>query len=149
MRCIGCGYQLIGLPEPRCPECGRAFDPADPGTFSTKTRSGRRELLKAIGGIVLMSLPLLLAWRLDTASNMVQSVGAVFQFVAGIAGPACMIGGFVLEAHVLDRSWIVLRRGREWIEGPAFMIAALFVSGLIVVLGGFLLLALLASSLRF
>ena len=26
-RCIGCGYLLLGLPEPRCPECGRAFYP--------------------------------------------------------------------------------------------------------------------------
>lgn len=26
--CIGCGYLLYGLPEPRCPECGRPFDPA-------------------------------------------------------------------------------------------------------------------------
>ena len=26
-RCIGCGYLLLGLPQPRCPECGRAFYP--------------------------------------------------------------------------------------------------------------------------
>lgn len=24
--CIECGYNLTGLPEPRCPECGREFD---------------------------------------------------------------------------------------------------------------------------
>ncbi len=24
-RCPGCGYLLIGLPERRCPECGRPF----------------------------------------------------------------------------------------------------------------------------
>lgn len=28
-RCQGCGYLLRDLPEPRCPECGRTFDPAD------------------------------------------------------------------------------------------------------------------------
>lgn len=27
-RCIGCGYILVGLPEPRCPECGMPFDKA-------------------------------------------------------------------------------------------------------------------------
>ena len=27
-RCEGCGYFLIGLTTPRCPECGRPFDPA-------------------------------------------------------------------------------------------------------------------------
>jgi hypothetical protein len=26
--CRGCGYDLRGLTEPRCPECGRRFDPA-------------------------------------------------------------------------------------------------------------------------
>jgi hypothetical protein len=25
--CEGCGYLLVGLSEPRCPECGRGFDP--------------------------------------------------------------------------------------------------------------------------
>jgi hypothetical protein len=28
-RCWECGYLLRGLPTPRCPECGRRFDPAD------------------------------------------------------------------------------------------------------------------------
>ncbi len=27
-RCLCCGYNLTGLIEPRCPECGTAFDPA-------------------------------------------------------------------------------------------------------------------------
>ncbi len=27
--CDGCGYALRGLPAPRCPECGLAFDPAE------------------------------------------------------------------------------------------------------------------------
>lgn len=31
--CLGCGYRLRGLPEPRCPECGRPFDPDDPRTM--------------------------------------------------------------------------------------------------------------------
>ena len=30
---MNCGYMLRGLPEPVCPECGRAFDPADPTTY--------------------------------------------------------------------------------------------------------------------
>lgn len=32
-RCLTCNYALHGLAEPRCPECGRAFDPDDPDTF--------------------------------------------------------------------------------------------------------------------
>jgi hypothetical protein len=26
--CFHCGYSLVGVTEPRCPECGNAFDPA-------------------------------------------------------------------------------------------------------------------------
>jgi predicted amidophosphoribosyltransferase len=33
--CSNCGYVLDGLPENRCPECGRPFDPDDPRTFRT------------------------------------------------------------------------------------------------------------------
>jgi hypothetical protein len=25
--CLNCGYKLIGLTEPRCPECAQPFDP--------------------------------------------------------------------------------------------------------------------------
>jgi hypothetical protein len=32
--CLTCGYALHGLPTPRCPECGREFDPLDPKTMN-------------------------------------------------------------------------------------------------------------------
>jgi len=32
--CLDCNYALHGLPNPRCPECGREFDPADPQTMN-------------------------------------------------------------------------------------------------------------------
>jgi hypothetical protein len=32
--CWECGYSLRGLPTPRCPECGRVFDPADEKTMN-------------------------------------------------------------------------------------------------------------------
>lgn len=31
--CAACGYFLRGLEAPRCPECGREFDPSDPTTY--------------------------------------------------------------------------------------------------------------------
>ncbi|HSV13785.1 MAG TPA: hypothetical protein VLI90_05970 [Tepidisphaeraceae bacterium] len=32
--CLDCNYSLRDLPTPRCPECGREFDPADKTTFN-------------------------------------------------------------------------------------------------------------------
>ena len=31
--CLDCGYLLRGLPEEKCPECGRPFDADDPNTY--------------------------------------------------------------------------------------------------------------------
>jgi hypothetical protein len=39
--CLGCGYALRGLSSRHCPECGRAFDPADPMTMRTPERLDR------------------------------------------------------------------------------------------------------------
>jgi len=38
--CIGCSYSLRGLGSPRCPECGREFDPKDSATMSPDGRCG-------------------------------------------------------------------------------------------------------------
>jgi hypothetical protein len=35
-RCLTCGYRLVGLDHPECPECGRPFDPDRPGTYSRR-----------------------------------------------------------------------------------------------------------------
>jgi hypothetical protein len=34
--CLGCGYDLRGLTSRQCPECGRAFNPADPATMGPR-----------------------------------------------------------------------------------------------------------------
>ena len=40
--CLDCGYPLRGLIGTQCPECGRAFNPADPESFEGPTRAVRR-----------------------------------------------------------------------------------------------------------
>lgn len=37
-RCRRCDYPLRGLTEPRCPECGRDFDPENPKTYHVRSR---------------------------------------------------------------------------------------------------------------
>lgn len=36
--CRQCGYELVGLSEPRCPECGQPFDPDNSRTFQRHPR---------------------------------------------------------------------------------------------------------------
>ncbi len=47
MYCLGCLYILDGLPENRCPECGRSFERDDPRTFSTRKRTKTDALVEA------------------------------------------------------------------------------------------------------
>jgi hypothetical protein len=58
--CLGCRYNLRGLTEPRCPECGRAFDPGDPRTWSTTAIRKRR--LSVLIPIYVLPLALLAAF---------------------------------------------------------------------------------------
>jgi rRNA maturation protein Nop10 len=72
--CRACGYDLTGLPEPRCPECGGVFDPANPRTFDLRPRRSRfrRRVLWILGFLLLLAgvtggalLYLHRAWRTD------------------------------------------------------------------------------------
>ncbi len=40
-QCAKCGYDLRGLPEPRCPECGEPFGPANEGPHDSLPTSAR------------------------------------------------------------------------------------------------------------
>lgn len=46
--CLGCSYNLRGLSEPRCPECGRAFRPAAPSSYSLTPRGRSAALLQFV-----------------------------------------------------------------------------------------------------
>ena len=46
--CKTCGYPLLRLPKPRCPECGTPFDPADPKTMDYNHPNWSKFLQKPI-----------------------------------------------------------------------------------------------------
>ncbi len=67
MHCALCNYTLDGLPAGVCPECGEAFDPANPRsirTMSAHALAGRGKMLWILlvtSNVVLVS-PTLFAW---------------------------------------------------------------------------------------
>jgi hypothetical protein len=66
-RCLMCDYSLRGLPENRCPECGRAFDPDDPRTMNMGREPGKLARLwlrppgRLLNGLILANALLTLA----------------------------------------------------------------------------------------
>lgn len=61
--CYDCQYDLQGTGARSCPECGRAFDPDDKGTWSLKPLTRRqiewqlvRAGLLASGGVVVLMI---------------------------------------------------------------------------------------------
>jgi hypothetical protein len=63
MYCRKCGYQLEGLSENRCPECGRLFDPAKRKTFYSRPGDweAMRWVRRVVAGFVGIILCILLA----------------------------------------------------------------------------------------
>lgn len=54
MHCLGCDYNLQGLSDHRCPECGRPFDPANQKTWSLSKSVRRAQSCQAIGRLLVI-----------------------------------------------------------------------------------------------
>jgi hypothetical protein len=108
MRCIDCDFDLERISEPRCPECGRAFDPQDGGTFigPGHARFSRR-LAQAPGWpmFVLAGLLAILILRIDfgpAASFPAQLLALLASLAVGLAFIMRLLGA-VLGHRTLPR----------------------------------------------
>jgi hypothetical protein len=109
--CRRCGYNLKGLSECRCAECGRAFDPANRRTYSSHPHAPLRRRLTRYA-VAALTVALLLAgaggfclwwpWHRDAAAfRMVHLCGGTMQTTT--VGPQWLRnllgkrGGFLLD----------------------------------------------------
>lgn len=91
-RCLGCGYILDGLPEPRCPECGRGFDPGDWQTYYVPDpRAGRKLVIVALVGAAACALPvaLFVGQECVHAAGIYVAPALLGLELVGIAGVFC------------------------------------------------------------
>lgn len=120
--CRSCGYQVVGLSEPRCPECGRLFDPDNPRTFLQHPKAWRvrqwvRRILIALGSVIiplLVSLGILLGilyLRWQTQQQVIASVRQVG-------------GAAILADDPASRFKILLGRSSYWPSGCCMGVAA-------------------------
>ena len=125
-RYLDCGYDLHGLPEDRCPECGRAFDPGDSSTYIGKLESGKTYLWTAIGAAPLAILPTVVFRWIPLSPS--------FGSVALIALSAL---GLLFEASVAIAGSILLTQPRHKSERrPLIALAILMAIAVILVCSG-------------
>lgn len=145
MRCRKCGYDLQGLQEHRCPECGTDFSPDDPKTFLTCPVSGMRDLLLAVCAAMLICAPLG-GVRLIESGHLVLPT-----FLNAIApvGSIMIICGLGLAFHVAQHCYSALTGKIPWIAKRLGFIAAFAISGsLYLGLTGFLVYGILKWVLK-
>lgn len=124
-RCLGCGYALRDLTTSRCPECGRAFDPADTRTMRTeRSPSVLAEFFlkpprRLFNGVVLLIALMILgaaAWPGEIVVVLVLGVGVLL--TAGAIWAARLILALILGWHYkrdLRKHW------RAWLVTPVIV----------------------------
>lgn len=91
-RCLDCYYVLAGLRERRCPECERAFDPADLNTFTYKPPLIAWRLWLP-GWLLAVALGLLATLTLAAFGSVGFALtAAVPMMVGAIVGYRCRVG---------------------------------------------------------
>lgn len=92
--CLNCGYIVDELAVPRCPECGRVFNPDDPKTYFTEAKCGWWYLM-GIGGAyagLAATLGVVILMRTRTLTHG--------EFACLISGFILLIGSIILGAWV-------------------------------------------------
>ena len=129
MRCRTCGYDLRGLEEHRCPECGRGFDPGDHRTFLRWPYRGRRYLFLAILACVLM----VGAWfsspnAADLGIGHLPLPGGF-----GLVTAALSVSSILLAWLVIAASYRAMTDRLPWAKERIAFAAALIISSLVCV----------------
>ncbi len=100
--CPACGYDLSGLPETACPECGSAFTAETAARIRSARAAAWREVLDDLHAARWL-------WACVTGSVAVLAV-AVWVFGDAQAGVATLLIGCLLGVTGLAASWGV----RSW-----------------------------------
>ena len=116
--CRGCFYPLRGLTTPRCPECGRVFDPANPKTMHVGPPIGPwlRRLVRGPGILYHLIAVAAVAWLMYAASVPYVSTALLYGERAAIAwgGVWCARLSAALVAMIVCRRRSARRAWRWW-----------------------------------
>lgn len=140
--CIGCGYPLRALPQPRCPECGRSFIPGNWRTFVAGRPLNRLErVVSAPPGWVMIPATMCAAVALLEGSTYPLELGPAgfvgilaFLLIGGIWSGRALLALAVVAAHGWRRVALgVMSTWKRWTAVPliAFVAVVVAASGLL------------------
>jgi hypothetical protein len=100
LKCPTCGYDVRGLPENRCPECGRPFDPAIlRRSFEAARNQSFSDLLFEYSGKAILTF--MLFFPVLFASLAQRRFGP-----ASATWPILVFGGFAISYLALLRGFL-------------------------------------------
>jgi hypothetical protein len=122
--CLGGGYIIDHLPEPRCPECGRQFDRNRPETYYIRSPSLKQTIIRrglpSLGAYLLGGAgPLFLLLRPD------ERVHSSYSPMLAVISLTCIGLGclWAASAAFLFQDWVPpwkRRTGFRWLLTPAW-----------------------------
>ncbi len=127
-RCLGCGYILEHLPEPRCPECGRGFDPADRRTYGPAVLSGLRYLWFALAGLGTLPLAYVAVALVPTVSRRYQDSMARLLMIAILVSVCLSVYVLVAGAALSRKPAHRVRHRGALLLGVAIAVLTLLVT---------------------
>ncbi len=131
VHCPGCGYLLRGLPDGRCPECGRPFKRGqllvrqyvhEPIQLPWR----RRQLLIALAAefvILVTGITLFLATRSAPAANLIQHFQTLVLLPYALLAGLWIVSGAIIH-HTIRRHQ-QLRQKREQVREAVLLAAAM------------------------
>lgn len=136
--CWNCNYDLRGLSENRCPECGKPFNPADPATMNMGRPIGRYAgfLFQPPGIPMHVAVAIGMAWAFVAFAAPGPYLGALilafWYWVAVLTTWLARLLGFLLAAPFYGQP-IFRRQGRSWRRWAVAPVLSLMTCGLIYI----------------
>lgn len=109
--CLGCGYNLRGLREARCPECRMSYAALDRGRYLWISDQARRESRYLLFALIVLPIEALVL----AMFTLSMSMGLLFWLMMGadqdgFVGPVLMTASLATLLAVWITSWIVFLR---------------------------------------
>jgi hypothetical protein len=135
-RCMQCSYPLVGLSPGKCPECGRAFDIANPATVSFGRRFPRPMLwvLASPSWLFCLVSACTVVWAVIAFSGPIGPNPVVFLFgVLSLGGIAiCYVVRLLIaigaSAWLRQRPTQVLRPRKMWLLPALLLVLSILIA---------------------